>query len=257
MKAKYFYLIHIQYLGYRFHGWAKQPTLKTVHQMVDKTIAHALGHKDFKTLGGSRTDAKVSANEFALELFTNEAITGDFFTAFDKNLPPDIRALSIQEVSAEFNIIKSPKTKEYLYLFAFGQKAHPFSAPFITTIIDPLNIELMKQGAGLFEGTHDFRAYCKQPKEQTQTLRSIALAKIEVNDIYKANFFPEESWMLRIKAKGFLRHQIRLIMGQLFLLGQGKTTLDEIRRSLENPTSAEISYVAPASGLILNKVEYK
>ncbi|MGK0489623.1 MAG: tRNA pseudouridine38-40 synthase, partial [Candidatus Endobugula sp.] len=33
MKRRYFYLITIQYLGFRFHGWAKQPMIKTIHQM--------------------------------------------------------------------------------------------------------------------------------------------------------------------------------------------------------------------------------
>ena len=47
----YFYLIHIQYLGFRFHGWAKQTGLKTLHQMIDKTLPFVLGDKSFKTLG--------------------------------------------------------------------------------------------------------------------------------------------------------------------------------------------------------------
>jgi tRNA pseudouridine38-40 synthase len=76
---QYYYLIHIQYLGFRFHGWAKQPNVKTVHQFIDKTLPYVLGHNDFKTLGSSRTDAMVSANHFVLELFLKEALDLDSF----------------------------------------------------------------------------------------------------------------------------------------------------------------------------------
>ena len=72
---RYYYLIKIQYLGYRFHGWQKQPDVKTIHLMIDRTLKFILKDVRFKTLGAGRTDAMVSANEAALELFIyNEPI---------------------------------------------------------------------------------------------------------------------------------------------------------------------------------------
>ena len=83
--------------------------------MVDKTLGFVLGHENFKTMGSSRTDSKVSANEFAFELFLEEPITQlDFLEQFNINLPLDIRVLSYREVDQSFNIINSPKTKEYI-----------------------------------------------------------------------------------------------------------------------------------------------
>ncbi len=110
---QYFYLIHIQYLGFRFHGWAKQPDVKTVHQFIDKTLPFVLGHKNFKTLGSSRTDAMVSANHAVFELFLKEPLeTEQFFHDLNSNLPTDIRAIKIEETDQYFNVIQSPKTKE-------------------------------------------------------------------------------------------------------------------------------------------------
>ena len=105
---KYCYLIQIQYLGFRFHGWAKQPNLKTVHQMVDKTLSFALPQANFKTFGASRTDALVSANQSSFELFLKEPIPEHFLATFNKNLPQDIRALSVSQVDESFNIIQAP-----------------------------------------------------------------------------------------------------------------------------------------------------
>jgi tRNA pseudouridine38-40 synthase len=253
---KYYYLIQVQYLGFRFHGWAKQTNLKTVHQMIDKTLSFALQHEDFKTFGASRTDALVSANQSSFELFLNAPIPNDFLIVFNKNLPQDIRALSVDEVDDKFNIIQAPKLKEYVYLFAFGEKAHPFSASMISSFTHNLDIELMKQGAELFQGKHNFKKYCTQPKENTQFEREVLVSEIKENDLYSANFFPQISYAYHIHSKGFMRNQIRLMMGQLLLLGKGELTLTQLQDSLDSPDNTPLGYIAPPSGLILNSVNY-
>ena len=60
-KKTFYYLIKIQYLGYRFHGWQKQPNLKTVELMLQRTLKYVLQEQKFKILGAGRTDAMVSS----------------------------------------------------------------------------------------------------------------------------------------------------------------------------------------------------
>lgn len=258
-KKRYYYLITCQYLGYRFHGWQKQPKLKTVHLMIDKTLNYILEGKQFKTLGSGRTDAMVSANEAAFELFLYHEIDDleVFLNTFNRNLPQDIRALNIEPVTANFNIIQDSKVKEYLYVFAQGNKFHPFCAPIITTILDPLNVADMKAGAKLFEGKHYFKSYCYKPTESGVYHREILTCEIINNTHFTANFFPEESYILRVKGKGFMRNQIRLMMGALIELGKGEKTLNDITESLKPNNSIPVHYIAPASGLILNKVTFQ
>lgn len=257
MKPTYFYIVHIQYLGFRFHGWAKQPQVKTVHHMVDRTLKFVFEDRPFKTLGGSRTDAMVSATHFILELFMDRPIENEesFLELFNLNLPADIKALAIEETNQDFNIIQNPKSKEYVYLFASGQKPHPFSAPFVTTLQQNLNIDLIAKGATLFEGEHDFKAYCKKPKEETVTTRVIEQCVLSSNDFLNASFFPSPSYQVTFKAKGFMRNQIRLIMGQLFRLGKKEIDLEYIKRSLSSDFEEHLDAVAPASGLILKNVK--
>ena len=200
---KHYYLIKVQYLGFRFHGWAKQPNLKTVHYMIDRTVAFVLGHKDFKTIGSSRTDAMVSANQSAFELFTKVPLEMDsFFDSLNKFLPADIKALTIEEVDESFNIINNPKTKEYHYLFSFGEKVHPFCAHIIAPVIEELDIALMQKGAKLFEGKHNFKKYVVKPSENTNFIRTIDNSEIILNNVYSANFFPSKTYIYRVKAKG-------------------------------------------------------
>ena len=222
--------------------------------MVDRTLSYVFGHNNFKTLGGSRTDAMVSATDFVLELFVEKPLHQSFLKEFNLNLPADIKALSIEKTDEFFNIIQNPKQKKYLYLFAHGEKAHPFSAHFLTTLQSNLDIELMQAGAKLFEGEHEFRAYCKKPNEHTQTLRSIHTCELVENTFHTASFFPASSYAVIFESKGFLRNQIRMIMAQLFRLGRHEVDLDFIHRSLQKGFDKHLEEVAPASGLILENV---
>ncbi|WP_040281806.1 tRNA pseudouridine synthase A [Psychroserpens damuponensis] len=258
-NKRYYYLIKIQYLGYRFHGWQKQPKLKTVHLMIDRTFNFILDGKPFKTLGSGRTDAMVSANETAFELFVYKKIEDEtaFLALFNHNLPQDLRALAIEEVDAEFNIIQHSKIKEYVYLFTFGNKCHPFCAPLMTTILDDLDIEIMKQGAQLFEGTHNFKPYCFRATDKGLYRRTIESCQLTDNTLFTANFFPKKTYTLIVKGKGFGRNQIRLMMGTLIKLGRGEVDLAYIENSLKPDSTEVMDFVAPASGLILNAVEFE
>lgn len=258
-KKRYYYLVKFQFLGYRFHGWQKQPNTKTLHLMIDKTLRYVLKDQSFKTLAASRTDAKVSAEEAAFELFLKDKPIEDlslFLEDFNTNLPQDFRAISIEEVDSNFNIIQDSKFKEYHYVFAHGQKCHPFCAPIMTTILDPLNIALMKLGAQRFEGSHNFKSYCYKANDHGVYDRELIRCELVENTLYTASFFPKISYILRVKGKGFGRHQIRLMMGALIQLGRGEVDLDFIENSLKPNTSTTIDYIAPASGLILHQIKF-
>ena len=180
-----FYLIHIEFLGFRYCGWQIQPGVKTVEEMINKTFKFIFKHDGFKVLGCGRTDAKVSADDFAFELFLNETIDIDImFKDLNKNLPFDIRATSMKEVDAKFNIIQNPKIKEYHYYFSYGDKSHPFNASHIINFDQELDIEKMQETVKVFEGTHNFKRFACKPSEHTIFEREIISASIEKNIRY-------------------------------------------------------------------------
>jgi len=260
VMKKYFYIIRLQFLGFRFHGWQRQLDVKTLQGHVEKTLRFVLGSGNSKVLGSGRTDARVSANDFPMELFTKEEITNfdQFLIDFNLNLPNDIKALSIIKTDEKFNIINNSKVKEYLYFFSFGTKNHPFAAPILTCFYQELDLELMQKGAALFTGNHWFKHYCTKPTDFGNYNREILVSEIVDNTIYSANFFPKKTYMYRIKSRGFLRNQVRLIMGTLFRLGQGEISLEFIKKSLvEHSIDRPLPFVAPASGLILYNVEFQ
>lgn len=90
-RKKYFYLIELQYLGFRFHGWQKQPDVLTVEKMVERTLSYILERRRFKVIAAGRTDAKVSVNQTYMELFLEETPLeiDEFFALLNQNLPQD------------------------------------------------------------------------------------------------------------------------------------------------------------------------
>ncbi len=257
-RKRYFYLFEIQFLGFRFSGWQKQTNGKTLQHMVEKSLYFSLKHEDFKILASGRTDRMVSANQFAFELFIYEAQNLELLLEkLNSNLPPDIKAISVKEVDEKFNIIQNSKIKEYIYLFSYGEKTHPFCSPFMVNITENLDIETMKKGAKLFQGQHNFKHYCCKPSEKTVFERNMILSEIVENDLYTANFFPEKSYLFKVQSSGFLRYQVRLMMGHLFELGKGNIHLSDIENALLSTDDTSMETIAPASGLMLNKIEFQ
>ena len=257
MKYSFSYLICLQFLGFRFSGWQKQTNAKSLHEMVDKTLSFVFEDISFKTMGVGRTDAKVSASTYYVQLFVGTLIDEtSFMKSLNSNFPPDFRAISMQQVDRSFNIIKASKVKEYHYYYSFGDKNHPFATPFMININEKLNIDLMMKGAKLFEGEHYFHKYCTKPSENTIFKRRIDSCEIVENDLLTANFFPEKSYILKVKGKGFLRYQIRFMMATLFELGKGNLELQFIEASLKEDNDRKfLRNIAPSSGLQLYDIE--
>ena len=114
----------------------------------------------------------------------------------------------------------------------------------------------MKLGAQLFEGQNNFKTYCYKPTDEGLYQRELFQCELVENTLYTASFFPKQSFILKVIGKGFGRHQIRLMMGALIKLGRGEIYMDYIKNSLKPDTEYIMDYIAPASGLILNKIEF-
>ncbi|MFT5669017.1 MAG: tRNA pseudouridine38-40 synthase [Vicingaceae bacterium] len=117
-------------------------------------------------------------------------------------------------------------------------------------------MEVMKKGASLFKGEHYFHKYCTKPSANTIFKRTIDSCEIVRNVEFTASFFPENSYVLRVRGKGFLRYQIRLIMGTLFELGKGNLDLEFIENSLKEDNDQKyMRHNAFSSGLQLHAIE--
>ena len=253
-KWSKFYIFRIQFLGYRYHGWQKQPDVKTIEGVLERTMRYVLDHEPYKILGCGRTDALVSAEDFAFELFSNkEYEPSELKKMVNDNLPADIRVNSVEETTKDFNIINHPKIKEYHYHFSFGEKTHPFNSPFIRYFQENMDVELMKEAAKIYLGEHNFRAFVTKPTENTKFNREILLSEITEN---MDAGVPENSYIYKVKSGGFMRYQVRHMMGILLEVGRGNWSIDDVKNLLETPQEETVKFIAPAAGLRLHKLDF-
>lgn len=254
MKSKRF-LINIQYLGFRFHGVQRLPGLPNIQERIESTLSKKFEKLEFKTRFSSRTDALVSAlDNYVLAIFKEEQELSSVNEAL-WHLPPDIKLVKIACVPDDFTILKASRKKTYRYYFSFNEKPHPFSAPFMTVLSEELDIELMKVGCGRFMGIHSFHHYAYKPKPDTNFTREILSAGIFENHDLTANFFPKRSWYFEVSSDGFMRGQVRLMIGSLFRLGKKEITLKEFEASLSDESIPFVKWLTPSSGLVLYKTD--
>lgn len=258
---RFYYLTKISYLGYRYWGWQRQKEgILTVQGAFEKSIRIALEDEEvyFKTMGSSRTDAKVSAFESYVMLHIEKELEIKEFTEkLRQVLPQDIELLDITPSYKEFQIIGNNKEKEYWYYFCSGDKPHPFCSPYMGWFQGELDIPLMQEGAKLFLGTHNYLNFSYKTGPQKKLDRTIFDISIEENtDFLQDKIFPK-TYVFKVRGGGFLRFQVRIMIGTLANLGLGKTTLEDIKKALEHPLiKQKPGMVAPAQGLFLKSTKF-
>ncbi len=257
-RFDYFYLVEIQYLGFRYHGWQFQHGLKTLQGMLEKTFTFLFKDEKFKILGAGRTDAMVSAKSAYFELFTNSELELETFQKeLDENLPPDIKVININTVDNQFNVIQDVNQKTYHYYFASVEEKYPFASQFMNCIQHPLDFSKMKEAAKLFEGEHEFKYFMVGESENKNTVRKIKESRIEENIELTASFFPQKSVVFIVTGKGFMRYQIRLMMGALIRIGRNEISLQDLENALQGNEPNFEKLNAAASGLMVKNIAFK
>jgi tRNA pseudouridine38-40 synthase len=194
----------------------------------------------------------------AFELFSPVPIDLDTICyQVNQYLPPDIRLLEVREVGKDFNIIQDVAWKEYRYNIAFGEKFHPFAGGYLSYFAGNPDIELMQEGLALLKGMHDFRRFCSVDKITDNYVRTILETSFSRHPQAGLGYIPEQSYTMEFKGKGFLRYQVRIMVGALIDLGLGKLSLAEFEEALSGQGSGAIAIQAPAHGLVLEDVVFR
>ncbi|GGZ15040.1 tRNA pseudouridine synthase A [Echinicola pacifica] len=258
MNSKPFrYLFGVQYLGYKYHGWQVQPGVKTIQGLLNRCFSSWLDAANFSILGAGRTDAGVSCEHGYFELCSAREIDMDrVLEEMNSYLPVDIKLLSVKPSPSHFNIIQDVKGKEYRYYFSYGKKPHPFSSPYLVVFPEVLNLEVMKLGAELFVGSSNFQNFCTKPKEISDFQRDIDSCGLEVVGEARPEWqIDQPVYCFSVRGKGFLRNQVRLMMGALVDLGRGELDLANFQKAINGELPpGPICHKAPAEGLVLYEV---
>ena len=121
-EKRFYYLVKFQFLGYRYHGWQKQPDVKTLHSVIDRTLKYILEDRKFKTLSASRTDAKVSAVRPVFELFLIDKPLEDFGHLSKNSIKIYHRTLEYYPLNKSIQILMLLKIQNLKNTIMFFQK---------------------------------------------------------------------------------------------------------------------------------------
>lgn len=224
---------------------------------MERVIRYVLDHENFSILAAGRTDSGVSCEKGAFELFNIAPVDIEkFIEEVNINLPDDIRIISGQKVGNKFNIIQDVIGKEYRYYFTHGEKPHPFTAGNMVWVHVELDINLMNEAASLFVGEHDFRRFCTKGKNTDNYTRNIFEAEIIEANSFEGGYYSARVYCFRVKGSGFLMHQVRMMAGALFHIGQGNMDLVDIKEALVSKDYKPLAGKAPAHGLVLHEVKF-
>ncbi len=154
-------------------------------------------------------------------------------------LPNTIQVKKIKAVSDDFHARYGAKKRVYRYIIKEAQ-SNPFLDDFITFMED-VDFLRVQQNIKLFEGEHDFKFFMKTGSDVKSTVRIV----------YKAFAYRHKDYIvLNFEANGFLRSQIRLMVGALL-----KLNAQEIEEQLTCIKNYKIK-PAPSNGLYLSKIKY-
>jgi tRNA pseudouridine38-40 synthase len=237
----------IEYDGTNYAGWQRQKNIMTIQEKIERSIEDITG-EGTQIIGSSRTDAGVHAKGYTGNFFTSSKISVEKFTgAINSKLPLDIVILHAFEVPYEFHSRYNSTGKMYSYTILNRREAVAVGRNYIYHHKRILDVVAMKVASQYFIGTHDFSAFKNLGSSVKTSVRTITKLDIIKNeDIIK----------IYIAADGFLYNMVRIIVGALIRVGEGKIEPNEIMNIIESKERAKAGKSVPPGGLCLEEVFY-
>jgi len=257
------YKIVIEYNGANFHGWQRQvnphttEVLRTVQGTIEDAIFNITG-QHVTVDGAGRTDRGVHATGQVAH-FVLEEVAGK------KNPPPHrlldalnfyvqghgASILAVTPVGEDFHARFSATYRQYEYKIINRRAPLTIDIDRAWQVSQPLDVELMQQAANFLIGYHDFSAFraaeC-QSKNPCKTL-----------DVFQLQSFHQggaQHITATIRSRSFLHNQVRIMMGTLKMVGEGKWRPEDVLMILESRDRKKAGPTAPPFGLYLTMVGY-
>lgn len=241
------FLIKFSYDGTNYNGFQTQPNLKTIQECMENALTIINNGKKTSITSTGRTDKGVHALcQYGHADIDVNITEKKLKRAMNSNLPDDIHVIDTKIVDDNFHARYNVKEKTYQYIINTGEY-DPIERNYVFQYNYDLNIEAMADAIKVFVGEHDFRAFVTDSKEKENCVRIIYYAAIE-----KRN----DKILITFKGNGFLRYQIRNMVGLLIKVGENKISTEDVEIILESKDRTTGGKTAPAQGLYLTNIEY-
>jgi tRNA pseudouridine38-40 synthase len=238
----------IEYDGTAFVGWQRQQNGLSVQEVLE-IAAQRYCQVETQVHGAGRTDAGVHALAQVAHLdLPREDREDVVMNALNAHLRPHlVSVLQAERVGEDFHARFSAIERGYEYRILNRRPPAALEMGRAWWIASPLDADAMHAAAQVLIGKHDFstfRAAECQAASPVKTLDALTVSR------------QAEMIVLTTRARSFLHHQVRNIVGTLKLVGEGKWTARDLERALAAKDRAAGGQTAPAHGLYLTHVRY-
>ncbi len=239
-------MLTCSYDGYNYMGFQIQNALPTIELELMKAF-YKVCKEEVKIYPSGRTDRYVHAigQVFHVDLNINIPPEG-LLKGLNAYLPKDIFIKDCKLVNEDFHARFSAKQKEYRYYI--NTKAYdPLTVRYMPYIPN-LDIDAMHEAISYLIGEHDFKGFASA---------SIDPRKSTIKTIFHIEIISKEAYLeFRFVGNGFLKYQIRRMMGMLVEIGRHHFEPHRIKEILESKNPCDSKYILDGCGLYLFKVEY-
>jgi tRNA pseudouridine38-40 synthase len=242
------YKLTIEYDGTPFVGWQRQSEGVSIQQVIEEAVTKFCGERT-TVYGAGRTDAGVHALAQAAHLdLAKPADPFRIAEALNFHLKPHpVAILDCREAAPDFHARFSAIERRYRYRIANRRAPLTLDRGRAWRVTVPLDAGAMHAAAQRLVGKHDFstfRAADCQADSPVKTLDALAVARLG------------EEIEVTARARSFLHHQVRNMVGTLKLVGEGKWSARDVAEALAARDRATAGATAPAEGLYLVAVKY-
>ncbi|MCR5019423.1 tRNA pseudouridine(38-40) synthase TruA [Ruminococcus sp.] len=242
-----YFKMTLAYDGSNYHGWQRQSNALAVQEVVEDAIFKLTG-ENVVVQGCSRTDAGVHAREYVLSFGLELPINcRGIQLGLNSWLPDDISVIGCEEADEGFHARYMCKGKEYEYIVHNSRIKDPFMRNTAFRNTYPIDEVLLDRAAKDFVGEHDFKAFCSTACDKEITVR-----KIYRFDVRREG----DKVIFTVAGNGFLYNMVRIMVGTLLFINEGKIAADAIPRILDSKDRKKAGKTVPPQGLYLNKVYY-
>jgi tRNA pseudouridine38-40 synthase len=245
--------LDLGYDGTDFHGWARQPGLRTVQQVLEEALWRSLSLPEPPALTvAGRTDAGVHARgQVAHTDVPGPAwadAAGSAARRLSRLLPDDIRLWSIQPAAPGFDARFSARSRRYSYRVCDDPAlADPLRRRDTLWYRYPLDLDRMNAAARACLGEHDFAAFCRR-REGATTIR----------ELFRLDWARAEPGVAvaTVTADAFCHNMVRSLTGALLSVGDGSRPPGWLAGVLAACRRDPAVRVAPPHPLCLEEVAY-
>jgi tRNA pseudouridine38-40 synthase len=238
----------IEYDGTHYAGWQRQINSPTVQEALETALETVLGHP-VRCHGAGRTDTGVHAQGQVVRIDVASPRIGpeSIRRGGNRHLPDDVRILDAVPCAPDFDPRRDARNRWYRYSIINRPSASALDGRHLWHVPQSLDWGAIGEALARLEGDHDFQAYrsihCTSPRTQLHLVRT---AHVDAHPIHHFDF----------ECRSFLQNMIRIMVGLIVEIGQGKHAPEIVTRMFEEKKRTARFRVAPPHGLVLMRVDY-